>query len=684
MSLYLYRGRCGVCCCAVRFGSRNAYRILTPTSPTTSFSSSDQLRSNLFALSRGQGVNQDEDDEDDDIKEEPTPTIGLESSVRGVGKGRPPVARMNSASSASSSGSDKGKQRQPSPAALKLNHRPSIEDRLNEFYLAGKRTLETSSSESDAPVEKSEQSVNWREGGLSTLDMPSEGAYQGSEYTDFLMDDGGKLAGFLPEASRMTEGGKTLKNAARLADSIASAKDKTMRRTSESSLDALARAELVNSIHKKRQERIREESTVLGLIGDRSSLSRSQQTSKDGSFAANHSRFTMQGSPTPAGRRGPTSSTPKMSPATRRLSASTSRLVSTGSGQGSFDVLSHYGDDLAVRGSPSAVPIDDKAIAMEDSPNLSRWSPDTTGDESARSRSISWAANESGQGRPENSQMDESDRSIGVMIVHEEASANDGPVQQEVAEDCSVSMNDSPNTSPARPGAPGKSFWDRLPKLFGAAATVQADSETIEERSLVLTPTKQDAGEGTVFWTPGSAFAANLSQMSAPSSPNQAAVGSEEWTKSLLSLGQALVAAEDEVIYQLKADAKRWRDLAEDLIDKSKQGKSRGKAELAVKPIDADVVAAQEQCKRLSQDLAKAKDDQREAEIQLQGMQRYYSEAKEREERWQARYELLKTSCEEEKQEKEALSIKIRDAEIKRQGLGETDNAKGRSQVSVL
>jgi hypothetical protein len=634
-------------------------------------------------LGRGQGADRDEDDENENTKEESTPTTGLESSVRAVGKGRPSVARMNSASSASSSGSDKGKQRQPSPAASKLNHRPSIEDRLNEFYLAGKRTLEASSSESDAPIEKSEQSAKWREDGLSTLDMPSEGAYQGSEYTDFLMDDGGKLAGFLPEASRMTEGGKTLMNAARPADSTARSQDKSFHRTSESSLDALARAELVNSIHKKREERIREESTVLGLIGDRSSLSQSRQTSKDGSFSTNQSRFTMQGSPTPTGRRGPTSSTPKMSPASRRLSSSTSRLVSTGSGQGSFDVLSHYGDDASVRGSPAAVPKDVKAVIMVDSPNLSRWSPDTTGEESARSRSVSWAANESDQGRPEISQVDESDRSIGVMIVHEEASATHGKVQQEVVEDCSVSMNDSPGTSPARPGASGKSFWDRIPKLFGAAAAVQAESEMIEERSLVLTPTKQDAGEGTMFWTPGSAFAANLSQMSAPSSPNQAAVGSEEWTKSLLSLGQALVAAEDEVIYQLKADAKRWRDLAEDLIDKSKQGKSRGKAESVAKPVDADMAAAQEQCKRLSQDLAKAKDDQREAEIQLQGMQRYYSEAKEREERWQARYELLKTSCEEEKQEKEALSIQIRDTEIKQQGFGEPDSAKGRSYVLI-
>ena len=654
---------------------------MTPTSPTTSFSSSDQLRSNLFALSRGQGADHDEDDED--TKGEPTPTTGLESSVRGVGKGRPSVARMNSASSASSSGSDKEKQRQPSPAASKLNHRPSIEDRLNEFYLAGKRTLEASSSESDAPVETGEQSTHSREGGLSTLDMPSEGAYQGSEYTDILMDDGGKFAGFLPEASRMTEGGQTLMNAARPAGSTTLSKDMSLRRTSDSSFDALARAELVNSIHKKRQERIREESTVLGLIGDRSSLSQSRQASKDGSFSANQSRFTMQGSPTPTGRRGPTSSTPKMSPASRRLSSSSSRLVSTGSGQGSFDVLSHYGDDASVRGSAATIPQDDKAVMMVDSPNLSRWSPDTTGEESARSRSVSWAANESGQGRPENSQVDESDRSIGVMIVHEEASATDGEGQREVVEDCSVSMNDSPSTSPARPGAAGKSFWDRIPKLFGAAAAVQPDAEIIEERSLVLTPTKQDAGEGTMFWTPGSAFAANLSQMSAPSSPSQAAVGSEEWTKSLLSLGQALVAAEDEVIYQLKADAKRWRDLAEDLIDKSKQGKSRGKAESVTKPIDADMVAAHDMCKRLSLDLAKAKDGQREAEIQLQGMQRYYSEAKEREERWQARYELLKTSCEEEKQEKEALSIQIRDAEIKKEGLGEPDNATGKYLICV-
>lgn len=208
------------------------------------------------------------------------------------------------------------------------------------------------------------------------------------------------------------------------------------------------------------------------------------------------------------------------------------------------------------------------------------------------------------------------------------------------------------------------------------SASVSHSSNAIVELSLQpATPEKANNADRTMFWTPGSVFQ-DLSLPSFDSPTSNAPVPGDSLANSLVSLGHALIAAEDDFIDQLKSEIERWKGIAEHLhgkVEASESNKRRIEAQVYTatrsptpsSKVDSDRDVDHTQ---MTADLVKAKDEKREAEIQLEGMQRHYSEAKEREERWQARYELVKNSWEAEKREKEELAVRMRDEEIKRQG----------------
>jgi hypothetical protein len=694
----------------VRFGSRNAYRILTPTSPTTSFTSNDQLGSNLFSLHKRGGTDDEDDDgSDDEAQDASRRKVGLESSVSAVGRGRPPINRMGSASSSSSTGSTGGNslnsKSNSSAKSNPINESPSrrmskkssIEEKLKELYLVGKKTIESASSSSSIADSDNDEQMGAQDqwSGLgTTLDLPSEGAFEGSEYTDFLLEDK-RMEGLLPGESPMSLreqpsiSERTVQAEAVGSSSTTSTSKSTNRRSVSLTASERERNRIMLSIHEKQRARAEEESTVLGLLGDRTGDTSTSRRSSD--------TFGSRGSPSSRRNSGfrvnsNTTTTPKTSPPARRVSSASRRNismrnVSTTSDRSSFDVLSHYGDEsMAPASKQTRISSGNSANLTVDSPNLSRWSPDTTGEDPSRSRSVSLSTSEARNSRTEASLADESDRSVGVMIVHEDQPSNASGELYEAFQDGSESMKDGTSMDDK---ASVKSSPLRRPSEVNSLATSSSSGTSdrsgnmaVEVSVLPATPEKGINADKTMFWTPGSVFQdLSLSQLASP--PSDSPATGETLTRSIVSLGHALIAAEDEFIDQLKAEIQRWKDIAQHLHKKAEaaESKSRNVTQTQVSAQDQSPrsdSALDAKCSQLAAELDKIKDEKRGAEIQLEGMQRHYSEAKEREERWQARYELVKHSWEAEKQEKEELAVRMRDEEIKRQGVDTEGESTGK------
>ena len=589
---------------------------------------------------------------------------------------------MGSSSSSSSTGSGTGKKVDPvaeSPSR-RMGKKSSIEEKLRELYLVGKKTIESASSASsidaESEDERGDSQAQWPELG-STLDLPSEGAFEGSEYTDFLLEDR-RMEGLLPEQSRVSE--RTVQ-AEQVTSSSSSFSKSTPRRTVlDASVAESERTQILLSIREKQQARIREESTVLGLLGDRTEES---QRSSETSMSRGSPSYKACSSPS----HQPVSTTPKISPTSRRVSSASRRNVSMSSDKGSFDVLSHCGDQGSPATKQARVSSGTSANLAVDSPNLSRWSPDTTGDEPNRSRSASLSNSDVRNSRTEASLIDESDRSVGVMIVHEDQPVNTSGEIYEAFEDGTESMKDGSSMEGADKVS-SKSFSLRMPGKMAASkgktspGELDRSSDATFEMSLQpATPEKANEADKTMFWTPGSAFQdLSLSEFASPSSNSP--VTGESLTRSIVSLGHALIAAEDVFIDQLKAEIQRWKGIAHHLHNKVEVSESKRRSDLQarVAPQSPSLLGdsgLNAKCTQLAADLGKAQDDQREAEIQLEGMQRHYLEAKEREERWQARYELATNSWEAEKREKEELAVRMRDEEIKREGASPLEESAG-------
>jgi hypothetical protein len=473
----------------------------------------------------------------------------------------------------------------------------NLEEKLKGFYLANKM-------HSEGPSESvNQETVDWENHGRENDE---------EEYTDFLIGSR-RMSSVLPEKT----------------ESICTVEEEEMARRT------------VQMVHNRREERLRDETTVLGILeGNKSSVVEEQPSERESPVTK---------TPSPSKH---TVSTARVTSTSKSFSSQ--RNVSVASDRGSFDVLSHYADEpeQSLAKNP-ALPI------MADSPNLSRWSPDTTEDDAARSRSISSASANRvvSLSRTVEESVVESDRSVGTMIIHEDP--------EEVYEEGSISMNDRTEDKETRTEKTiDKSFSMRMPGKYRKSIRME---ETPDERDsqdelsvLPMTPARPTTADRTVFWTPGSAFEdLSLSNMST-GSPRS--LSSRAMTKSIAALGHALIDAEDELVAELKDDAQKWKRLAEEVQKKSELKETA----------EEDKVEWQKELLAMKAQLGRSEEGRREAEIMRETMQRHYEETKEREARWQEKYELLKGSWDEQKQEKDDLVSRMRDEEIKRAGEFET------------
>lgn len=498
---------------SVRFGSRNAYRLFTPASPNTSL---DHHSADVLFSSSHQE----------------TPKVGIECNVQSVGKGRPSVSRTGSSSSSSSSGSQ-------------------IEHRLKELYLAGKQATpkpmnsNPESNHLELSLASSHQNHPSSVTGTS-FEMPSEGAFQHSQFTDLLQEDQDMLNHW-PDGTDITLGSLSTQQ-----------------------------CEYIQHTRQQQISRIHEESTVHGMLEavDHSQVEDSDIQAAEKSAISGLNRYGSVANLAP-----PVESD-------SRIASQSSRISSVRT-DGSFDVFSHYstvadesaglrvfsrsnGEDSSRQWPPVDTSLLDHQVVSDTHPEIEDAHAARTHNKSSTVPSGEVVG-------------DESDRSIGVMIVHDDvnsisASENE-PARSEVSyEDRQTVLNAS--LSMRMPGKFRQSFIVHSP--------VKIDRSQLEQQ--LATPIKAlDDTDKTVFWTPGSAldglsFPSNeeADSLTSGSSPSPSLLCKQSLdhpikalTRSAKSLGHILIAAEDDVIDELRVQVNMWKEVAGRLEMELKQAKEQ-------------------------------------------------------------------------------------------------------------